>query len=255
MPRFFVQKTAVIDGTVRITGEDAHHISRSLRMAVGEEITVCDMQRIEYRCALERFDADAVIARIVSESPSDTEPPFEATVFQALPKGDKLDSIIQKSVECGASAIIPFESERCIVHVKADAEGKKTERRMRIAAEAAKQSGRGILPQVQPTVPFEEMLSLAKKADVCLFCYEGDDTVPLGEVLPVDALKSKIAKGDLPSVAIVVGSEGGFSLAEAQRARDMGMLMCGLGKRILRTETAATFVLGCLVYALELGGN
>ena len=253
MPRFFIRKDAVTENMIRITGEDAHHISRSLRMAVGESVTVCDMQKTEYDCVLDRFEPDAVYARILSAHASDTEPPFEATVFQALPKGEKLDSIIQKSVECGVSHIVPFESERCIVRVKADAEAKKTERRARIAAEAAKQSGRGLLPDVLPTVSFDEMLTLATAADVCLFCYEGDGTLPLGAILPVEDLKARIKNGETPKITIVVGSEGGFSISEASRARDAGVLMCGLGKRILRTETAATFVLGCLVYALELG--
>ncbi len=252
MPRFFIRKDAVSEDMIRITGEDAHHISRSLRMAVGESITVCDMQRTEYECVLERFEPDAVYARIVSEKASDTEPPFAATVYQALPKGDKLDSIIQKSVECGASRIVPFESDRCIVRMKPEAEGKKTERRARIAAEAAKQSGRATLPEVTPTVAFDAMLQEASTADVALFCYEGDGTVPLGRALPSAALLSRIRDGEIPSISIVVGSEGGFSLDEAERARAAGMILCGLGKRILRTETAATFVLGCLVYALEL---
>ena len=254
MPRFFIRRDAVSDGMLRITGEDAHHISRSLRMAVGDVITVCDMQKTEYECVLERFDGDSVLARILSEHPSDTEPGYRVTVYQALPKGDKLDSIIQKSVECGVFRIVPFESERCVVRVKPDAEGKKTERRCRIAAEAAKQSGRGMLPEVTGTVGFPEMLALAAEADVRLFCYEGDGTLPLGDALPVDALRKRIRSGEAPTVSVVIGSEGGFSLDEVHRAEAAGMTLCGLGKRILRTETAAAFVLGCLVYALELHG-
>jgi 16S rRNA (uracil1498-N3)-methyltransferase len=254
MPRFFVRRDAVSDGLIRITGEDAHHISRSLRMAVGESIVVCDMQKTEYECVLEKFESDFVLARILSERMSDTEPNFVATVFQALPKGDKLDSIIQKAVECGVSGIVPFESERCVVRVKADAEQKKTERRSRIAIEAAKQSGRSILPEIVPTVSFEEAIREAVKADVCLFCYEGDGTLPLGKVLPLDFCKEKITRGETPTISIVIGSEGGFSIPEAQYAKEQGAVLCGLGKRILRTETAASFVLSCLVYALELGG-
>lgn len=255
MPRFFVRRDSVSDGMIRITGEDAHHISRSLRMAVGEEITICDMQKIEYDCILERFDGDTVWARIRSEKPSDTEPAYFATVYQALPKGDKLDSIIQKSVECGASRIVPFESERCVVRVKPEAEAKKTERRARIALEAAKQSGRSILPEVTESVSFSKMLELAAESDVGLFCYEGDGTVPLGAALAKTNLKERISRTAPPTVSIVIGSEGGFSQEEVQRAENAGMILCGLGKRILRTETAASFVLGCLVYALELGGE
>ena len=254
MPRFFVRRDAVSDGLIRITGEDAHHISRSLRMAVGESIVVCDMQKTEYECVLEKFESDFVLARILSERMSDTEPNFVATVFQALPKGDKLDSIIQKAVECGASKIVPFESDRCVVRMKPEAEQKKTERRSRIATEAAKQSGRSILPEIVPTVTFRKAVEEAMRADICLFCYEGDGTVPLGDAFPIELCKEKLATGEAPTISVIIGSEGGFSLSEAQFAKKRGAILCGLGKRILRTETAASFVLSCLVYALELGG-
>ncbi len=252
MPRFFVRRDAVRDGVIHITGEDAHHVSRSLRMAVGEPLTVCDMQGIEYETVLTRITDTDVCAEILSQKQSDSEPLYRARLFQALPKGDKLDSVIQKSVECGVYEIVPFESERCIVRVKPEAEEKKTERRQRISAEAAKQSGRAILPTVYPSISYSEMLDRASESDVCLFCYEGDGTIPLGEALNVETLKKRIASGEAPTVSIVIGSEGGFSQSEVARAREKGMTVCGLGKRILRTETAASFVLGCLVYALEL---
>ena len=252
MPRFFVRRDAVSDGVIHITGEDAHHISRSLRMAVGEQLTACDMQGIEYESVLTRITDTDVYARILSSKQSDTEPLYRARLFQALPKGDKLDSVIQKSVECGVFEIYPFESERCIVRVKPEAEGKKTERRQRIAAEASKQSGRAILPTIYTTISYLEMLDRAAESDICLFCYEGDGTLPLGQAIDRNDLKERMGRGEIPTVSIIIGSEGGFSQNEVQLARERGMAVCGLGKRILRTETAAAFVLGCLVYALEL---
>lgn len=251
MPRFFVRAQQIGDGTVTILGDDAHHISRSLRMAAGESVTVSDMQRNEYECILTDFLPDRVLARVISVHPSDTEPPYLAHVLQALPKGDKLDSVIQKAVECGASEITTFESERCIVRLKGENEEKKVERRRRIALEAAKQSGRGIVPTVNPSVSFAEAIRRAGEADIALFCYEGDGTEPLPRVL-----RRRLAKlpADVPpTVSIVIGSEGGFSLAEAEEARRAGLCPVGLGKRILRTETAAAFALSCLVYELELG--
>ena len=182
MPRFFVTASQIQNGNVKISGDDAFHISRSLRMAVGEHITVCDMAKTEYDCVLESFGED-VVARIVSQRQCNTEPPFRATLYQALPKGDKLDSIIQKSVECGVSEILIFESERCIVKSDAKADAKKSERRNRIASEAAKQCGRGILPKVKGTVRFSDAIEEASKATLPLFCYEGDGTLPLGKVI------------------------------------------------------------------------
>ena len=291
MPRFFVSRDQIENGVVTILGDDAHHISRSLRMAAGEQITVCDMQSREYLCVLENFCPDRVLARVESESESDTEPPFEAHLYQALPKGEKLDSIIQKSVECGVTSITTFMSERCIAKEKGDEEN-KLRRRNKIALEAAKQSGRGIVPPVNPTVSFREMLERAAEADLSIFCYEDEDARSLRGVL--DAFVSTQAYGEMfhalsearpgavseivngedrgdftaeetarfaeafsgkkkvPTIAIVIGSEGGFSPDEAERARDAGLITVGLGKRILRTETASSFVLGCLCYALEL---
>ncbi len=248
MPRFFVQSTQIENGTVTVLGDDAHHISRSLRMAAGEQITVCDMQHREYLCELAEFLPDCVRARVLSVTQSVAEPPVAITLYQALPKGDKLDSIIQKAVECGVCRIVPFESERCVMRAKPDAEQRKTERRQRIATEAAKQCGRGVLPEVKPTVSFSQMIDQASVSDTVLFCYEGDGTLPVGELLRA----APPQKGS--ALSIVVGSEGGFSLAEAEQARANGFLMCGLGPRILRTETASGFVLGCISCLLELGG-
>ncbi len=248
MPRFFIRQQQIENDTVRILGEDAHHISHSLRMAVGERITVCDMQSVEYECELTDFSGGEVRARILSSKLSQNEPQCCVRVFQALPKGDKLDSIIQKAVECGACEIVPFESERCIVRIKADAEEKKYQRRNKISEAAAKQCGRSSIPKVRRSVGFSEMIKLACESDVCLFCYEGDGTLPLGKIL-----KEKFSGDARPdSISVVIGSEGGFSQSEAKRCADAGMIMTGLGKRILRTETASGFVLASIVCFSEL---
>ena len=247
MPRFFVKQDQISDNLINIIGEDAHHIARSLRMAIGENITVCDMKGNEYFCSITGFcDDKKVSAEILETKYSENEPPVYIRLFQALPKGDKLDTIIQKAVECGVSEIIPFESDRCVVRIREDSEERKNERRNRIAAEAAKQCGRSVLPEVRKSVGFSEMLELAEASDVVLFCYEGDETVALGRIL--DELKTKKPS----SISIVIGSEGGFSIAESEAARSKNMIMTGLGKRILRTETASGFILACIVCAFEL---
>lgn len=253
MPRFFVSEEQFENDTVVLTGEDAHHIARSLRMAAGEHITVCDPYSVEFECELISFEQDKrVVAKILSSRPSQSEPPYGIYLYQALPKGEKFDSIIQKAVECGVYEIVPFQSSRCIAKAKADGEAEKTKRRCRIAAEAAKQSGRGRLPEVKPTVSFKEMIRQASACDVCLFCYEGEGTDTLASILESEQVKQRLRETAWPKIAIVVGSEGGFSPEEAAEAQNAGMLMTGLGKRILRTETAAPFVLGCLVYEFEM---
>ena len=219
-------------------------------MAAGESVVICDMQKTEYDCILEDFLPDRVVARITEERQCDTEPPYKAYLYQALPKGEKLDSVIQKSVESGVYSITTFNSERCIAKEKSNEEN-KLRRRNKIALEAAKQSGRGHVPEVKPTVSFAEMLEGAAACDICLFCYEGDGTRPLKEVLAEK--KSEFLSLDRElSISLVIGSEGGFSLAEVERAKGAGLIPVGLGKRILRTETAPGFALGCLVYEFEL---
>lgn len=253
MPRFFVRQDQISENIIVLRGDDAHHVARSLRMAVGDAVTVCDMQGNEYDCRIASFDDDKEVrVSVLSVKHAENEPPLKIRLYQALPKGDKLDTIIQKAVECGAFEIIPFESERCVVKVKGDAEERKTERRRRISAEAAKQCGRSLLPNVEPTVSFEKMLELSGADDLCLFCYEGDGTEPLGEVLKRE--KNFFSECEGKTVSVIIGSEGGFSVAEAQKIKENGARAVGLGKRILRTETASGFVLSCIVYVTELGG-
>ncbi len=195
---------------------------------------------------------DRVIASITESRQTDTEPPFEATLYQALPKGEKLDAIIQKSVECGVSRIVTFNSERCIAKEKGDEEN-KLKRRNRIAFEAAKQSGRGMIPEVCGTVSFSDMLEAAGSADISLFCYEGDGTESLKEVLAKSFDKTADDGAQYrPTVSVIIGSEGGFSLSEVEKAKAAGLIPIGLGARILRTETASSFVLSCLVYEFEM---
>lgn len=254
MPRFFVRREQVLDDEkiIYLMGEDAHHVARSLRMAVGDSVTVCDMQGVEYDCIIEDFDEDRrVTLSYTSAKAAENESPVRIRLYQALPKGDKLDTVIQKAVECGVWEIVPFESERCIAKVKPEAEAKKTERRRRIAAEAAKQCGRSVIPDVLPTVSFSEMLD-GIGGGACLFCYEGDGTEPLGEVMKRELGNVSSREG---IISIIIGSEGGFSVDEAERIKAAGATAVGLGKRILRTETASGFVLSCIVCFVELGGD
>ena len=162
----------------------------------------------------------------------------------AYPKGDKLETVIQKSVELGASRIIPFESSRCIKRPKAEKQEKQTARLQRIAEEAAKQCGRSRLPEVTPPVSFREMLNVAKKADLALFCYENEKATTVKE-----ALKSSTKP---QSIAVIVGSEGGFSPEEAISAEESGVRSVTLGKRILRCETAPDYALTAISYEYEL---
>lgn len=250
MPRFFVEPDMISNEFVQIYGDDARHISYSLRMAKGDTVTVCDMKGYDYKCRIEDFSNGCVTARIISKEKSCSEPPFYAKLYQALPKGDKFDFVIQKAVECGVSEIIPFMSERCIAKESVTEENKQ-KRRNRISAEASKQSGRGKITNVRSVISFEKMLEDARNgSDLVLFCYEGDGTLSLGKILHNN--KNRLLQIESPVISVIIGSEGGFSPSEVEKARSHNMVLCGLGNRILRTETASGFVLGCLVYEFEL---
>ncbi len=248
MPKFFVKQDQIEENIVTLCGDDAFHISRSLRMAKGEHITVTDTEAKEYDCVLSEFLPDCVRAEIVSVGVSKAESPVKIYLYQALPKGDKLDTVIQKSVECGVYEVVLFESKRCIAKSKKDADDRKNERRNRIALEAAKQSGRGYVPKVLGIFSFDEAMKSAVEKEICLFCYEGEREATLKSVLG-----SCLQNGALPgSVSVIVGSEGGFSPSEAALAIERGASPVSLGNRILRTETASSFVLGCLSYVFEM---
>ena len=244
MPRFFVQSENFDSDKVKITGEDAFHIARALRMAVGDEITVADMHGNEHTCRLERIRDDEVNCLILESRAGKTESPVEITLYMGYPKGDKLETVIQKAVELGAARIVPFESSRCVKRPRADKAEKQGARLSRIAEEAAKQCGRARLPEVLPPISFKEALALAAKAPLSLFCYEGDGT---------ESIKSVLQSSDTPSgVSVIVGCEGGFSIDEANSAREAGLRLVNLGPRILRCETAPVYVLSAISYYYEL---
>ncbi len=244
MPRFFVDPSAIGEESVTLTGEDARHISYALRMAVGDEITVTDGVGHAYRCRLSLLDGTSVSAEILSPIDDEVESPLEIHLFQAYPKSDKLEFIIQKAVELGVAAITPFESERCIKRPKADRVAHILERQNRIAAEAAKQCGRAVIPTVNAPVSFDEMLRLAASYPLALFAHPDESCRSLRETLA--------AHPDLRRVAVVVGSEGGFSDGELAMAKAAGLVPTLLGPRVLRCETAPLFLLSALAYEYEL---
>lgn len=247
MPRFFVSHEDIEklpDGCViTIRGDDANHISKVLRMKPGEHVTACDTDGCEYETVVRRTGAE-VLLDVLSSKMSQNEPPYKAVVYQALVKGDRFDTVLQKSTELGAAEIVPVMTSRCTVKLTPSEYGKKVERWQRIAYEAAKQCGRAVIPRVHNPVPFSEALKMASEAELPLFCYEGEGTVPVS-VLCRDAEHPA-------TIAVLIGPEGGYSAEEAEAAGNNGLKMTGLGRRILRTETAAPFVLSCLAYQYEL---
>lgn len=223
MPRFFLDHKPT--DTIIVTGSDAHHIGRSLRMKIGDDITFCHMG-IEYFCTISAITNTEVICSINCSAPSECEPNISLTLYQALPKQDKLELIIQKTVELGVTRIVPFISKRCVSRLSKMDFAKKLERFRKISEEAAKQSGRGIIPEISPLMTFEQAVNDMLAAELKLICYENG-----GESLSsLDIAKHK-------SIAVMIGSEGGFEYAETEAAVNSGAVPIWLGKRILRCET------------------
>lgn len=237
MPRFF--KTD-FNNSPFVDGEDASHIAKSLRMRVGEQLTVCDTNGNDYLCEITSIDSSRVDFNIISESKTISEPSVAVTLFQCMPKSDKMDNVVKQSVELGVTEITPVISSRCVSVPDAKASAKKAERWQRIANEAAGQSGRGILPKVNNVITFKQMLTALNNFDNILIFYENGG-------VPISSLE--IANG---KCAIIIGPEGGFDLSEVEAAKQIGAEVCTLGKRILRTETAP---LAALSSIMTLTGN
>lgn len=238
MPRFFTDAPA--SDFITVTGSDARHIGYSLRMKKGEEITFCH-SGTDYNCVIESITESEVLCKVVNTEASKSEPSVQITLYQAYPKQDKLELIIQKTTELGITRIVPFISSRCIARPDEKSYRKKQERMQKIAEEAAKQSGRGIIPEIAPLMTMKQALEDMKKSELKLFCYEnGGDKLA---AMPVAEAKS---------IAVMIGSEGGFERAEADAAESAGATQIWLGERILRCETCPIAVTAIL---MNLTGN
>ena len=241
MPRFFIAGGNFVGGTVLITGEDAAH-AMVLRLRVGDRIVVCDGEQTDHHCTIKKISPTEVEAEVVESVPCPAEPNVRCTVLAGLPKqGERSDFVVQKCTEGGASEIVFFISHRCVAKPDAKALEKKVARWQRIAEEAAKQSGRGVIPTVSAVGSFAEALDIAIKTDLPLFMYETGERVELKDAVE--------AAGPIATAAILTGPEGGFEPFEAELARKIGFKLCAMGPRILRCETAPLVALTALMYA------
>ena len=238
MARFFMAGTNLAGGTVIIRGREAEHV-KVLRLRPGEDVTLCDGEGNDYKCRLVQADREQAEMEVLEVVRCPAEPSVKVTVLCGLPKGDKTEYIIQKCVEAGAEEILFFLSDRCVA--RPDAPEKKLERWQRISEEAAKQSGRGIIPKVGWVGDFAGALNEAVQKDLGLFLYETGEREGLDAVLG--------SSRDLKTLALITGPEGGFAHFEADLARITGLRICSMGERILRCETAPVVALTAVMYA------
>lgn len=247
MYRFFVDRNQIYDKRIVITGGDENHIKNVLRMKIGEEISVMvPGDDTEYRCEIASYDENGVVCNLLFVKESDVELPCDITLYQGLPKSDKMELIIQKAVELGVSRIVPVATKRAVVKLDGSKEDKKIARWNSISESAAKQSKRGIIPEVTKVMDYKEAIEDALNADIKIIPYEMSDPDSMEQTRKLIA---NITPGQ--SVAIFIGPEGGFSEEEIDMAKNSGVKPITLGHRILRTETAGLVVLSWLVLTLD----
>lgn len=244
MYNFFVDPCARMGGSFRISGKDHNHICNVLRMQIGDTFLV-SCEGISSLCRLDCIEEEAVVAEIVEEDYRNTELPVRFYLFQGLPKGDKLELIIQKTVELGVAGIIPVEMSRCVMKLDEKKKKARRERWQSIAESAAKQSKRNVIPEVSEVMTYKQAMGKAAEMDLFLVPYENER----GMVATREAL-SRIQHG--MSVGILVGPEGGFDEKEVELARQAGAVVISLGSRILRAETAAVTAVGMGMLHVEM---
>ena len=245
MYHFFVEPGAICGKEITITGKDVNHIKNVLRMKPGEEISVSTTESsAEYRCIVKELSDDAVVCDLAFIKEEGNELPSKIYLFQGLPKGDKMELIIQKAVELGAFEIVPVEMKRCVMKLEPKKTPAKIARWQAISEAAAKQSKRTVIPEISMPVSFKKAIETAKECTHRWVPYEMADGMPHTRDLLNSVNPSE-------SVAIFIGPEGGFDQSEIDLAKEEGFEIITLGKRILRTETAGMVVLSLLMMKLD----
>jgi 16S rRNA (uracil1498-N3)-methyltransferase len=246
MARFFVSGDSIKQNKAVITGSDAKHIARVLRLLPGEVIWLAAGDNREFAARITKITNQEVVCEIIAGKEICTEPPVQITLYQGLPKGGKMELVVQKSTELGVSRIVPVICERTIVRLDPAKADQRRIRWQRIAAEAAKQSRRTVIPEVSEPLTLDKALEQLSRGVLALMPWEEEIGCGIGAVLK---------KGIKKEAAVFIGPEGGFSRREADLARSNGVFLVSLGPRIIRTETAGIVALAVILYELgDLGG-
>ena len=248
MPKFFVTSNEIENDKIKIKGKDVNHIKNVLRAKIEDELDICNTDEMkDYKCEIEELTSDSVTCKIISEKQNNSKSNVKITIFQGLPKADKMELIIQKSVELGVNKIIPVDMKRCVVRLKDKDQIKKVERWQKISEVASKQCDRGIIPEIGQVIKIKEIVDRIEEYDIILVAYEKEEN----NYLKFEIDKLKKSEKDQKKVAIVIGPEGGLEEEEVKQLQENGAKVITLGKRILRTETVALNMISILMYELE----
>lgn len=251
MPKFFVKEEQINNQKIKIQGTDVNHIKNVLREKVGSELIICNEKTgQDYLCEIKEIKEENIICNIKEKLLNNVESNIKVTIMQGLPKADKMELIIQKSVELGVNNIIPIEMKRCVVKLKDKDKIKKIERWQKISVVAAKQSGRNIIPEINQVENLKNICETFENYDIVLLAYENEKENTIKNELKQLKEKNQNKNEDV-KIAILIGPEGGIAEEEVEIARKKGAKIITLGKRILRTETVALNVLSIIMYELE----
>lgn len=254
MPKFFVKNNQIKDGVLVIQNQDNYHIKKVLRKKVNDEIVVCDNEnRIDYICKIISFEEEKTICKILKENEcEENKSNIKISIFQGIPKSDKMELIIQKSVELGMNDITPVIMERCIVKLTEKDKIKKIDRWKKISEVAAKQSGRNIIPNVNECILFRNIESIIKQYDMFIVAYENEKENTLkNQIKELKKVLVNKEKKDNVEIAILIGPEGGITKDEIDYIKKNNGKIITLGTRILRTETVALNMISILMYEFE----
>ncbi len=248
MPKFFVTNQAIQKNKVEIYGDDTNHIKNVLRKKVGETLNLCNIDTLEdYLCEITNIQENRIELKIIDKLENNAEPNTKVTIFQGLPKADKMELIIQKSVELGVYDITPIEMKRCVVKLNEKDKIKKIERWQKISEVASKQSGRNRIPKINPIIPIQNICQDINNYDIVIVAYEEEKQ----NTLKAELEKLKNTQKDNLNIAILIGPEGGIDPLEIKILKDKGAKIVTLGNRILRTETVALNILSIIMYEFE----
>lgn len=247
MPRFFIKENQIQNNQITIIGEDVNHIKNVIRKQIGDTIEICNQDNEKsYKCEIEKIEEKQITTKIIEELKAQ-ESNIKVDIFQGLPKAEKMELIIQKSVELGANAIIPVNMKRCVVKLDSKSEEKKIERWQKISESAAKQCGRNNIPEVKHLVNIKDICNKIMDYDAMIVAYENEKENTLKQELTKLKNKQKNLK-----IGIVIGPEGGLEENDVKLLKESGAKIITLGHRILRTETVALNMLSIIMYELEL---
>ena len=250
MPKFFVKEEQIQENQIIILGQDVNHIKKVLRAKIGDELQICNSQNGEnFLCEIDNLEEEKIICQIKEKIQEQVESNIEVTIFQGLPKADKMEYIIQKSVELGVYDITPVEMKRCVVKLNEKDKSKKIERWQKISEVAAKQCGRDIIPQINNIINIKNICNLIQEYDMVLVAYENEEKNTLKEQL--ENIKKQNNSKSKVKIGIIIGPEGGLEEKDVETLKENGAKVITLGKRILRTETVALNVLSIIMYELE----